>query len=297
MLVGIFGVSVWVAGVAMTAVRSWGPADSLALALGLIALTVATLWTTARLSHRVWVCLRQFVLYALSDPATYAQRREEPSSLYQQVHNEISTKLRKVCASLDTDGRVVILAHSLGAHVLSNHIWDAQGPLRSNDAAANNHGEIFDHHFVEYKYADGTRMYSQCRHIKGCFNSVSEHAYGSKGDSDINRSIIMPRQGDAWRFSGKNVSGHQQEQLDLVDTLVKGDIYNEGDYGAMSTLTSILGRYATYSGKTVTMDQALNTKIQLCPELDNLTWDSKAPTKPNDDGLYEAPVPGKSRVV
>jgi predicted dehydrogenase len=166
-----------------------------------------------------------------------------------------------------------------------------------NDGDAKNHGEIFDHHFVEYKYADGTRMYSQCRHIKGCFNSVSEHAYGSKGESDINRSTIFPKQGDPWRFSGKRASGHQQEQLDLIDTLVKGDIYNEGDYGAMSTLTSILGRYATYSGKTVTMDQALNTKIQLCPDLDNLAWDSAAPTKPNSDGLYEAAVPGKSRVV
>ena len=135
-LVGAFGVSVWVAAVAMAAIRSWELGDSLALALGLTALTVATLWATARLSHRVWVRLRQFVLYALSDPATYAHRREEPGNIYQQVHDEISTKLRTVCARLDTDGRVVIVAHSLGAHVLSNHIWDAQGPLRSSDAAA-----------------------------------------------------------------------------------------------------------------------------------------------------------------
>ena len=82
-----------------------------------------------------------------------------------------------------------------------------------------------------------------------------------------------------------------------MDTLVKGNIYNEGDYGSMSTLTSILGRYATYSGKTMTMDQALNTKIQLCPNLDNLKWDSEAPVKPDQDGFYAAAVPGKSRVV
>ena len=167
----------------------------------------------------------------------------------------------------------------------------------ANDAQATEHGEIFDHHFVEYKYADGTRMYSQCRHIRGCFNSVSEHAYGSKGESDINRSMILGKDGDAWRFSGQRLGGHQQEQLDLVDALAKGEIYNEGDYGAKSTLTSILGRYATYSGKTVTWDQALNTKIELCHELDNLTWDSAAPIQPDNKGLYPTAVPGRSKVV
>ena len=166
-----------------------------------------------------------------------------------------------------------------------------------NDGDAKNHGEIFDHHFVEYKYADGSRLYSQCRHIKGCFNSVSEHAYGSKGESDIGRSTIFGKDDSAWRFSGKRLGGHQQEQLDLIDSLAKGEIYNEGDYGAKSTLTSILGRYATYSGKTVTWDQALNNKIQLCPDLDHLTWDSDAPVQPNQDGHYSAAVPGKSRVV
>jgi myo-inositol 2-dehydrogenase/D-chiro-inositol 1-dehydrogenase len=41
----------------------------------------------------------------------------------------------------------------------------------------------------------------------------------------------------------------------------------------------------------------MNNKIQLCPDLDNLTWDSDAPIQPNQDGHYSAAVPGKSRVV
>ena len=36
------------------------------------------------------------------------------------------------------------------------------------------HGEIFDHHAVQYEYEDGTYMFSQCRHIRGCWNSVTE---------------------------------------------------------------------------------------------------------------------------
>ena len=34
------------------------------------------------------------------------------------------------------------------------------------------YGEIFDHHAVEFEYADGSRMFSQCRHIPNCWNSV-----------------------------------------------------------------------------------------------------------------------------
>ena len=36
-------------------------------------------------------------------------------------------------------------------------------------------------------------------------------------------------------FRGQRVSGHQQEQLNLIDALSKGEVYNEGVYGAMSS--------------------------------------------------------------
>ena len=52
------------------------------------------------------------------------------------------------------------------------------------------HGEIFDHHAVEYEYADGTRMFSQCRHIPGCWSSVSEHVEGTKGRASVNSGAI-----------------------------------------------------------------------------------------------------------
>ena len=46
-------------------------------------------------------------------------------------------------------------------------------------------GHIFDHHAVEYEYADGSRMFSQCRQIAGCANRVSEHLIGTKGNADM----------------------------------------------------------------------------------------------------------------
>ena len=126
----------WIAAIVVAAVRSWGLVDSVALAIGLTAITVALLWAAARLSGRAWVKLRQFLLYSFGDPATYAYRAADPGSIYEQVRDEIGAKLRALCGELDPGGRVVVVAHSLGAHVLSNYIWDTQAPLRTGTAAA-----------------------------------------------------------------------------------------------------------------------------------------------------------------
>ena len=45
-------------------------------------------------------------------------------------------------------------------------------------------GQIFDHHFVEYTYADGTKMFSQCRHMPNTWGNVSEAVHGTKGEAN-----------------------------------------------------------------------------------------------------------------
>jgi len=42
-----------------------------------------------------------------------------------------------------------------------------------------NYGDIFDHHFIEFTYADGTKMFSQSRHQPGTWNQVSEFVHGT----------------------------------------------------------------------------------------------------------------------
>ena len=56
----------------------------------------------------------------------------------------------------------------------------------------------------------------------------------------------------------------------------------------------VLGRLATYSGKIVSMDQALKTKSTMP---DNISWNSEAPTSPDEDGFYAAAaIPGNYRI-
>jgi hypothetical protein len=158
-------------------------------------------------------------------------------------------------------------------------------------------GQIYDHHMVEFTYADGSVMLSHCRHIRGCWNSVSEHAHGSKGHADISGGVIYDSQGKEIFRSSAARDGWQQEHRDLYADLRAGrKIANEGDYGAYSTMTSILGRMATYSGQEIAWDQALNLGDQLADTDSIQSLDSPAPVNPNEDGDYPVAVPGVSLV-
>jgi len=75
--------------------------------------------------------------------------------------------------------------------------------------------------------------------------------------------------------------------------LTRGEIYNEGEYGAMSTFCAILGREACYSGKELRWDDLLQRGRNLAPDIDTFTMDSVPPAMPGKDGRYPVPVPGK----
>jgi predicted dehydrogenase len=154
-------------------------------------------------------------------------------------------------------------------------------------------GEIYDHHYVEFEYPDHSRLSSQCRHIPGCWDSVSEHVQGTKGLCDVSDYRI---QGDnAWQFSGDGGKDpYQQEHDDLFAAIRNDTPYAEtAEYGAYSTMTAIMGRMATYCGKEVTWDDAINSQIDTFPSV--LGWDAKTPTEPNSEGRYAIPIPGKTK--
>ncbi len=150
--------------------------------------------------------------------------------------------------------------------------------------------QIFDHTFCEYEFADGTKMFSQGRHLSGGWNHVGEFAHGTKGSANPSGEIFGE---NAWKFSGNRVNGHQQEQHDLIEALMRGEIYNEGEYGAKSTFTAILGREACYSGNIVTWDELMARGIDLAPGIDSYTLQSEPPVVKGADGKYPVPVPGQ----
>lgn len=192
-----------------------------------------------------------------------------------------------------------------GDHICEQHIhnidvcnWVKQGhPVMARGMGGRQvrvdkkYGEIYDHFAVEFQYADGSWMFSQCRHQPNCWNSVSEHAHGTKGFSDINRHVIQAG-GETWRFkkSVQRYDPYQVEHDDLFAAIRNNTPYNEGEYGATSTLTAILGRMVCYSGKEISWDEALNSNIDLMPK--TLTWDTNPVSLPNANGEYVIPTPG-----
>ena len=197
-----------------------------------------------------------------------------------------------------------------GDHITEQHIhnldvanWVKNGyPVKAHGMGGRQvriqkeYGEIFDHHAVEYTYADGTTLLSQCRHIRGADSNVSEQCVGTKGSCDISGHSIKYVGGSSWRFkSEKQVDPYQQEHDDLFAAIRSNTEYNEAFNGAKSSLTSVMGRMSTYTGKTITWDQALNSQVKLAPDdYDNLSFNSPCKSLPNAEGFYPVAVPGNA---
>jgi myo-inositol 2-dehydrogenase / D-chiro-inositol 1-dehydrogenase len=156
------------------------------------------------------------------------------------------------------------------------------------------YGNIFDHHCVQYEYADGSRAYSECRHQPGTWRSVTEHAIGTKGTANVSAYQIKSGSDD-WKYRGHQLNPYQVEHDDLFAAIRANRSYNEVENGAASTLTAIMGRMATYSGKEVDWDAALNSQVDLAPQ--NYAWDANPRSMPLADGSYQIPTPGVTKAV
>ncbi len=158
------------------------------------------------------------------------------------------------------------------------------------------HGQIFDHHFVEYEYADGSRLYSQCRQGQvGAYSQISEHVVGTKGRADlgVQNKLFQIAGANPWELRLKiGEDGHQLEHYPLIDAIQNNKPMNEGELAAMSTMTAIMGRMATYSGKMVEWEEAFNSKLDSMAK--TLAWDAAPPILPNADGFYPVAMPGQT---
>lgn len=193
---------------------------------------------------------------------------------------------------------------------------EAQGMGGRQQRAEKKHGQIYDHHAVEYTYSNGVRIASQCRHMNGTFGQVREEFAGSKGIIKLSPGSAVATDYDGkeiWKYvpeaapaaapaeptgpgkkrnrgAGNDPDPYQVEHNELQAAIRENKYRNNAYYTGDSTMTSILGRMCTYSGKKITWDEAYNSKVQHMPNI--VTDQTEAPVHADANGWYPIAIPG-----
>ena len=159
-------------------------------------------------------------------------------------------------------------------------------------------GEIYDHHAVNFTYPGGVRVASQCKQFAGGEGRVDEEFQGTKGVLRLRPGFaeITDLSGRSlWKFDERTADPYQVEHDELQAAIRNDTPHNDAVHGTTSSFSAVLGRLATYSGKTWDYRQALDLDFRTMPE--NLGWDSTPPTVPDKDGDYALPTPATFKVT
>lgn len=197
-----------------------------------------------------------------------------------------------------------------GDHITEQHIHNldvinwaleaypvkAQGMGGREVRKGKDYGQIFDHHFVEFHYGNGAILNSQCRHQKGTMSKVDELLVGTKGKVFCDDARITDTRGKIiYQYDLKKENQpYQTEHDELFDAVAKGEFkFWDAERGAKSTMTSILGRLATYTGQEVSWDKAINSGLNIMPTA--YDFNAQPPVLPDADGNYPVAVPGVTK--
>ena len=129
------------------------------------------------------------------------------------------------------------------------------------------------------------------------------HEQGSEGFHGT--SGTAPSPGELYSASGETILKHndkgdpnpyQVEHDELFAAINAGKFkYADAENGAVATMSSIMGRMATYSGKVITWDEAMASELDLMPQ--TYAWDADPPVMPDEEGFYPIPTPGVTKAL
>ena len=143
----------------------------------------------------------------------------------------------------------------------------------------NNQGNIYDHMFVVYEFADDVRAFLGQRQIGNTFTENSDYLMGSEGVGKIPGWQAPFLKGKTtWRYHGPKTDMYQEEHNELFAGIRRGSPINDGPWMAQSTLMGLMGRMAAYTGQEITWEQAMNSQEKLVP--DEMDWKMKLDIAP-----------------
>lgn len=150
-------------------------------------------------------------------------------------------------------------------------------------------GDQYDFFSIEYLYDNGMRTHCAARQIDGCSNGKVEQINCTNGYADAAGKLYDLNGNIIWEYPNTENNSNPvwsvtnpfvQEHINLVSAIRTGNTINDGEDQAYSTLVTIMGRVAAYTGKDVTWDEILNADIYLGP---------RTYTMGTVEGIVEAP--------
>jgi predicted dehydrogenase len=128
-------------------------------------------------------------------------------------------------------------------------------------------GHIYDHFAVVYEYANGSKLFSNCRQQPGCAKDMSAQVVGTKGRAELSESRkgLAIHTGSDWYYTGPTEDMYQTEHDLLFASIRSGKPIHNGGHMTKSTLLAIMGRMAAYTGQRITWEMALASKEDLSP--------------------------------
>lgn len=129
-------------------------------------------------------------------------------------------------------------------------------------------GDVYDHFYVVYEWANGTRTFAATRQMDGCFNETEDFVFGTKGTAKVLANEISGT--TSWKYKyegeGNQPSMYDLEHVALFKAIREGKPINNGTYMCYSTMLALMGREACYSGKVVTWEQCMNSPQDFTPD-------------------------------
>ncbi|MGL4422223.1 MAG: Gfo/Idh/MocA family protein, partial [Gemmataceae bacterium] len=152
------------------------------------------------------------------------------------------------------------------------------------------YGNIWDHFSVVFEYANGLKVFSNCRQIPGCVSDVNDHVIGTKGQAQLmQHSIEAGTLKWSYQDNGKDPGMYVAEHMDFFTSIRAGKPINDMVSAANSTLMAILGREAAYSGKRITWKQIMESRQNLLPK--EYAW---GPNPVPGSPIPGSPTPGST---
>jgi len=71
-----------------------------------------------------WMSARRFVMHNLADAASYRMPGNQHDITYFLIHERVHRTIQRLAQITDENTPLIVLAHSLGGHIMSNYIYD-----------------------------------------------------------------------------------------------------------------------------------------------------------------------------